>query len=272
MTSVLITLILVWLVWIVAAWLLQGYIIFPRGMAADRAMEGPPPGVESWTLDIGVDPPVEAWFVPSNSDHPSPAVVIMHGNAELIDDLIGTAQAMAGRGLHVLLPEYRGYGRSGGTPGEQAIVDDVSGFVARLRSRPDVDANQIAYIGRSIGCGVATGVAATLPPTALVLMMPPARLDSMAWRLGVPPFVIRHPFRSDQVLRTLASPVLILARSNDEIIPASHPRLLHKLAADSELIIIDGTHNAVASEEAANTQRAAISAFFRKHGIVSPME
>jgi len=267
MTSILIILLLVWVAWMVAAWFLQGYIIFPRSMANDRALPGAPKGAESWTLDIGGNKPVEAWFVPATSHEPSPAVVMMHGNAELIDDLIGTAQAMADRGVHVLLPEYRGYGRSGGTPGERAIVEDATAFVARLQARPDVDASHVAYIGRSIGCGVATGVAATTPPAALILMMPPARLDTMSWKVGVPPFLVRHPFRSDLVLRELDAPVLILARSHDEIIPAHHPELLHDLAESSELIIIDGTHNAVASEEAAVQQRAAIAAFLRSHGI-----
>jgi len=267
MTTILIILLLVWIAWMAAAWFLQGYIIFPRGVAADRAMLGPPVGVVSWTLDIGEDKPVEAWFVPSESKGLSPAVVIMHGNGELIDDLIGTAQSMAARGVHVLLPEYRGYGRSGGTPGERAIVEDVSAFVRRLHEWPDVDDRRVAYIGRSIGCGVAAGVATTEPPAALILMMPPARLDTMAWRLGVPPFVVRHPFRTDQILRDLKVPILILARSDDEIIPASHPRLLHDLAAESELVIIDGTHNAVASEEAAERQQSAIAAFLLKHGM-----
>jgi hypothetical protein len=267
MTTILIILLLVWIAWMAAAWFLQGYIIFPRGMAADRTMLGPPVGVVSWTLDIGEDKPVEAWFVPSESEGLCPVVVIMHGNGELIDDLIGTAQSMAARGVHVLLPEYRGYGRSGGTPGEQAIVEDVSIFVRRLHEQPDVDERRVAYIGRSIGCGVAAGVAATEPPAALILMMPPARLDTMAWRLGVPPFVIHHPFRTDQVICDLKMPILILARSDDEIIPASHPQLLHDLAAESELVIIDGTHNAVASEEAAERQRSAIAAFLLKHGM-----
>ena len=272
MASILITLLLVWVVWMVAAWFLQGYVIFPRRMAADRAMPGPPEGVEAWTLDIGADKPVEAWFVPSASQQPSPAIVIIHGNAELIDDQLDTAESWAARGVHVLLPEYRGYGRSGGSPGERAIVGDVSAFVDRLLKRPDVDADHVAYIGRSIGCGVATGVAADRPPAALVLMMPPARLDTMAWKLGVPPFLVRHPFRSDRVLSELDAPVLILARSHDEIIPASHPKLLHEIASDSELVIIDGTHNAVASEAAARKQRAAIAAFLLKHGVSGDVE
>ena len=250
-----------------AAWFLQDFIIFPRGMTVDRVRLGPPLGVETWTRDIGTDTPIEAWFIPSASEGPNPAVVIMHGNGELIDDLIGTAQSMAARGVHVLLTEYRGYGRSGGVPSERAIVEDALHFVTRLRARSDVDVHHIAYIGRSIGCGVAAAVAAATPPTAMVLMMPPARLDSMAWRLGIPPILIRHPFRSDRVLASLDAPVLILARSHDEIIPASHPRLLHELAPRSELIIIDGTHNAVASAEAAESQRSAISRFLLKHRI-----
>ncbi|MDP6987729.1 MAG: alpha/beta fold hydrolase [Phycisphaerales bacterium] len=266
MTSILVILLLVWVAWIAVAWFFQGVIIFPRGMAAGRTMLGPPVGVTSWSLDIGEDKPVEAWYVPSTSEGPCPAVVILHGNGELIDDLIATAQTMAARGFHVLLPEYRGYGRSGGTPSERAIVGDAVAFVRRLQTQPDVDSNHIAFIGRSIGCGVAAGVAATEPPASMILMMPPARLDSMAWRLGVPPYVIRHPFRTDQVIGDLKMPILILARSHDEIIPASHPRRLHELAADSELIIIDGTHNAVASDEAAKRQRAAIGAFLLTHG------
>lgn len=64
----------------------------------------------------------EMWhFRPLDTSTPAPAVVIAHGNGELIDDWIPVADNLVRHGIHVLLVEYPGYGRSEGSPSRKAI-------------------------------------------------------------------------------------------------------------------------------------------------------
>ena len=261
LARILIGLLLVWVMLMTLAWLAQDRLIFPRWIANPRAMKMLPPGIEVWTRTVDDDIQIEAWFFPAvtHTNH-APAIILTHGNAELIDDHFSTANAYSRSGYHVLIPEYRVYGRSGGVPGQNDIVEDVCHFVERLQSRPDVD--RIAMMGRSIGCGVACQVALRHPPDAMVLMVPPARLDTMAWSYGIPGFLVRHPFRSDLALPEIDAPTLIIQRERDEVIPSHHAGILHAAAPNSRLLQVKGSHNIPATPE---VEQEAIAAFLSQH-------
>jgi pimeloyl-ACP methyl ester carboxylesterase len=139
--------------------------------------------------------------------------------------------------------EYRGYGRSGGTPGQKTIVEDAVAFRELLGDRPEVDVERIAYHGRSIGGGVACALAAQRPPSAMILESTFSSLASMAKRYLLPSPLCRHPFRNDQVLAAFDGPVLLMHGTNDFIIPHHHSEKLHGLCADSTLLLLPGGHN-----------------------------
>jgi len=252
-----------WIVFVMVAWRVQDRLIFPRWLANGRARSTPPPEVDVWTTPVGGTDRVEAWFIAAEGDHSTaPAIVLTHGNAELIDDLVPVAKDWSQLGYHVLLPEYRGYGRCGDTPSEAGIVQDVCHFIDRLKSRPDVDADRIAMIGRSIGCGVACQVALSHDPMAMILVVPPARIDSIAWSYGFPPFLVDHPFRSDLALPEIDAPVLIIQRDRDEVIPDHHADVLHEAASNSHLLRVQGSHNVAATPEA---EQDAMRGFLNLH-------
>jgi pimeloyl-ACP methyl ester carboxylesterase len=72
---------------------------------------------------------VEAWLLPGRgvtAATPGPLLVFAHGNGELIDQWPPMLAPYRQRGLSVLLPEYRGYGRSAGQPSEPALVGDFA--------------------------------------------------------------------------------------------------------------------------------------------------
>ena len=67
---------------------------------------------------------------------------------------------------------YRGYGASGGTPGETALVSDGIEIFDWAARRADLDAARIAIHGRSLGTGVAVQVAAARPARCVILTSP----------------------------------------------------------------------------------------------------
>ncbi len=243
--------VIVYLVWCAMLYFAQDSMVFPADMAGQA---GPVPS-QAIVLRRAIDDGnAYAWFLPApqaGDDQPAPLIVFFHGNAELIDHQLGLARQYHQRGWSVLLPEYRGYGESDGSPSQTAIVDDAVHFIREALARPDVDAERFIIHGRSIGGAIATQVAAQLAdPTArhhapgtLILESAPANVAAMAWGFGVPPLLVRNPFPTDATLRKLNMPVLLFHGRNDTIIPFTDAQRLHDAAPQATLIALECGHN-----------------------------
>ena len=124
--------------------LTQRSVLFPR-----RQIPKPPEGVSGVNL-TGLEKiwlktmygKMEAWFLPPVRDpgtSQAPAVIFGHGNAELIDYWPEALKNFTRMGIGLLLVEYPGYGRSGGTPTEQSIRHTFVAAYDALVSRKTVD-------------------------------------------------------------------------------------------------------------------------------------
>ena len=233
--------------WLGGGWLIQRWLVFPRQMIPeiDRAELDLPERRETWWLDTEAGP-VEAWFLPGagvGAANPGPAVVFAHGNAELIEFNAGWLAPYRALGVSVLLVEYRGYGRSAGSPSQRAIVADFAAATERLVERDDVDGQRLIYHGRSIGCGVLAALSRRRPPAAMILQSSFTRTGALAWSMGYPGFLMRDPFRVADAICRYEGPVLLMHGRDDRIIPPSHSRRLHELASNSTLRWYDCGHN-----------------------------
>lgn len=266
LVRVAVILVLAYIGWCSVLWFKQTDLVFPRQMAGagDASVVARRPDCERiWiTADDGVR--LEGWFFrsgpvkPAKDEPTRPCVLVFHGNGDLIDYMVDYADFFTSHDLHVLLVEYRGYGRSGGVgraggeieaaPSEKAIVADSLRFVEALEKRPDVDATRLVYYGRSLGAGVAAQLAARRKPAAVILESPFVSIASFAAGFGVPSFVVKHPFRTDRVLPPLAGaglPVMILSSRDDEIVPYSHGQRLAAMMPSATFVSFSGSHNAL---------------------------
>ena len=235
--------------WLTALFFKQDSMVFPRQYAGPAMKEGRlPRGIESIWINAGSEAKpvrVEAWYLSASGSSPDqkrPALIYCHGNAELIDDNMGRAEEWSKRGFAVLVPEYRGYGRSGGEPSQAAITEDMLRFYDLLIARPEIDKSRIYIHGRSLGGGVAAQIAARRPTAGLILESTFTSVASFAWGVAGIPWIVKHPFRTDAALRDYKQPILIFHGVDDDIIPVSHGRALHKLIARSTYIETRGDH------------------------------
>lgn len=188
----------------------------------------------------------EAWFLPApgaSKDRPAPAVVFLHGNAELIDYQDHVIYAYHRLGVSVLLPEYRGYGAAAGKPSQAGILEDNLRFYDWLVHRPEVAPDKVVIHGRSLGGGVACDLATRRPPAALVLESTFTSAAALANRYLAPSFLCKYPFRNDLALRHLTCPVLIGHGRSDQIIPVSHGRALRDQVGHAVYKEYDCDHN-----------------------------
>lgn len=186
------------------------------------------------------DATLRGWVV--NPDGRAP-ILYFGGNAERIEaNREDFARLFPGRSVYLLA--YRGYGASDGAPSEAAIVGDAVALFDHVQARHPGET--VSVIGRSLGSGVASQLAARRSPAKLALITP---FDSMvgAAKAHYPIFpvgwLLDERYESVQALRAFERPVLIVHGGRDEIVPEANtlrliaalprpPRVLRIAAAD----------------------------------------
>ena len=174
---------------------------------------------------------------------PQPLVVFAHGNAELIDYQMPIVKGYQRLGFAVALFEYRGYGRSDGQPGEEAIVADGVALLDRLLKRKDIDPARIVYHGRSLGGGVLASLSNRRSPAVLILESTFRSVTEMARGMGLPAAAVRDPFDTQATLVKFEKPVLVCHGRRDQVVPVSHGQVLAEIAPNSTLHILECGHN-----------------------------
>jgi uncharacterized protein len=105
---------------------------------------------------------LSGWYVPSAN---GAAVVVLHGAGSTRSSVLDHAVVLARHGYGVLLFDGRGHGRSGGRAMDFGWYgdEDIAAATALLKGQPEVDADQIAAVGMSMGGEEAIGAAASNP-------------------------------------------------------------------------------------------------------------
>ena len=223
---------------------LQRALLFPAGDRIPACRAGDDvSGLTRWWLRTD-EGPVEAWWLPALSgEGPRPAIFFAHGNGELIDDWPLPMRAFRERGCHVLLAEYRGYGRSAGSASEETVREDFVRLYDRMRALPEVDAEACVLMGRSLGGGAVCQVFAERDAHALVLMSTFTSVTALAAHLfHLPARFVVDRFDSASVLRQKPARALHVHGRRDELIPFAHGQALAEITGGA-LLADDGGHN-----------------------------
>lgn len=172
---------------------------------------------------------LHGWFFPRHN-RGSP-ILFFHGNGENV--------ALTGREMSdlsdrldapILVFDYRGYGQSEGSPHEQGVVADGIAAVEWLCQRTGKSPDQLVYLGRSLGGGVAVQVAGQMPPRALILVSTFSSLVDVAARVfpWLPVrWLMRNRYESARVISRCPVPLLQIHGVDDTIVPLELGERLH---------------------------------------------
>jgi fermentation-respiration switch protein FrsA (DUF1100 family) len=183
---------------------------------------------------------LHGWWIPASRTPAAAHVLLCHGNAGNIGDRVLHARLLADAGLDVFLFDYRGYGKSDGTPDEEGTYRDARAARQAMLARPTVDAGRLVYLGESIGGAVALALALQAPPRGLVLQSAFTSVRDMG-RLHypfIPSAVVPDAYPNLRRIAALESPLLVIHGDRDEIVPVAHGRALFEAAPPPKRIEI----------------------------------
>jgi len=270
--SWLIILIAMYVIYCGTVYFFQGALIFPSTMAgrAGNALPSEDTELIELTTDEGT---TVAWLVPApahdngtNESHP--LAVFLHGNAELIDHQQSIIDLYHGQGAAVLLIEYRGYGHSDGTPSQKHIVADAISIVGHVLERDEIDPDNLVLHGRSIGGMLSAQVALETNPSTLIVESAGTSVSEMAWRFGVPPFLVTSPLRTEEAFGELEIPILIMHGKEDEIFPIAKAHALDQAGNDTTLVVFDASHNTLPGPDEAELYEQSIREHLIRAGVL----
>ena len=157
-----------------------------------------------------------------------------HGNAGNIGDRLHNARWFVDRlGVDVVLVDYRGYGRSRGTPDEEGGLSRRAGHLRRGGGPFRACGGHRPCSAGPWAARVAIETALRRPAGALVLESVFRSVRALArehyW--FVPTAVIRTRMDNEAKIARVEVPTLVLHGDRDNIVPPAHGRRLFELAA-----------------------------------------
>jgi pimeloyl-ACP methyl ester carboxylesterase len=191
-------------------------------------------GLESHKIPLGKNLSTLAWYHPAQDGKPT--LLVSLGNAEPFNSLYGYKDYIK-QGYGITLYEYPGYGTTEGKPTQASLIEAgkaVSEFLAKKKKIPTTDQ---VLVGHSLGCNVSVHLAKKGNYKALILNSPMNSLAGVmrekfgfltAW---VP--IQNHapsPWKNDEILAKLKTPVFVTAFQDDPIIPMASSEKLYKAA------------------------------------------
>ncbi len=166
---------------------------------------------------------LHGWFVVGGGDA---TFVWFHGNGGNISHRVGNIRELVERlQTNIFIFDYRGYGRSEGSPYEQGTYLDAEAAIAYVHSRAEVDPGKLIYFGRSLGCAVAAEMAIKHPPRALICESGFTSVRGMTKE--VYPFLpglqllVTTKYDTLEKIARVEVPVMVLHGDRDEIVPFS---------------------------------------------------
>jgi uncharacterized protein len=204
---------------------------------------------------------LHGWF--ASHEKPKAVVLFCHGNAGNVATWSSELRTLHDRvGVTAMVFDYRGYGRSDGTPSEQGIYADARAARGWLAKRVGIAENQIVLMGRSLGGAVAielaTDGARGLVIESTFTSMPEVGHAMFPWL----PMrtVMQTQFDSIHKIRKYRGPLLESHGTGDRLLPYAMGLQLFEAANEPKkfVAIPGGDHQDPQSPE----YYAALDAFF----------
>jgi hypothetical protein len=214
-----------------------------RDWLVGRMLYYPTPGVDFRPEEFGITAEevflttedgvrIHAFYLPAPGA--SRALLFLHGNAGNASHRLPNAAMLQRLGIHVLLLDYRGYGRSEGRPEEAGLYADGRAGLAYLTQTRGFPERRVVLFGRSLGGAVAVDLAQDHELAGVILESTFSSLADAAARIfgSLGARLVRGRFESSEKIVRARAPRLVFHGDRDEIVAFELGRQLFEAAPE----------------------------------------
>ncbi len=195
---------------------------------------------------------LHGWYCPAT--HPRAVVHLAHGNAGHVASRAAWLRYLQTKAnVSVFVFDYRGYGRSEGTPTVEGAIQDAVSARAKLCELASIKDSEMLLMGESLGGAIVISLAAKSPPKGLIVqssfssMKDAAQVHypNLAW------LVPRKKLDSTALIGSYRGPLLQSHGTADRTIPfALGERLFQAANEPKQFVAIENAdHNQWLTEE-----------------------
>lgn len=185
---------------------------------------------EVWlTAEDGVK--LNGWYIAHSTS--SKVLLMFHGNAVNLGQDLLRLQICSRLGVNLFEVDYRGYGKSDGSPHEAGVYRDADAAYRYLVEVKRHQPKEIFIHGQSLGGAVAIDLASRRECGGLIVESSFTSAGEMARRMFFIPwfaYIPKSRFDSLAKIARVRSPVLIVHGTRDEVIPFSMGKSLYEAA------------------------------------------
>lgn len=195
---------------------------------------------------------LHGWYLPADPVRSAEpgwgyTLIFFHGNAGNISHRLASLQIFNNLGLSVLIFDYRGFGKSGGSPSVNGTSIDALAAWNWLLEKKQLCPEQIILFGRSLGGAVAASLAEKTEPAGLIIESSFTTLYDVAkhmFPLLPVSWFLPQDYDSIARLKNKNIPMLVVHSKNDEIIPYTLGRkIFDAYTGPKNFLEINGNHN-----------------------------
>jgi fermentation-respiration switch protein FrsA (DUF1100 family) len=173
-------------------------------------------------------------------------ILVLHGNAENLSTHVNSVLWLVPEGFNLFIFDYRGYGKSEGSPSIKGVHLDAEAALRTVLSLPETENGKVIVLGQSLGGAIAVYTVATFAHkdriAALVIdsafasyrLIAREKLGDffLTWPFQYPlSFLVSDSYSPLRWIRKITPvPILIMHGRNDPVVPVHHGLMLYAAA------------------------------------------
>ena len=206
-----------------------------------------PDGVQDYTINVGDDIGLSCRFFPAGNR--SPTILFFYGNGETAIDYNSIAPMYNQIGLNFFVADYRGYGKSGGSPSFTTMLSDANTVLEAMKIVLGASGFQgpVFVMGRSMGRHSAFELAAKDDPVIDGVIIESGRPSLGQFTAGLAPeqaSELEEAYRAKAA--SIAIPVLVIHGEIDALAPLEDAEEMFRNFASTgkKMLVVPGAgHN-----------------------------